>query len=194
MSEISPQRLEAEQTVNAHILWSMGGGLIPFPLMDIAAVTAIQVDMLKQIADVYEVDFSRSHGKTYVTALAGSSLARLGASAIKLIPGVGSVIGGLSMSVLSGASTYGIGQVSIRHFESDGNLVDVDLDWAKTAYARAFETGKTVAEGFKGRAKQARTTVEALNELRRRRDSGEITPEFYETQKQQVLRELARFK
>ena len=93
---------QAEKIIRNHTLWSMGGGLLPFPILDIAAVTAIQVDMLQQLANLYEVDYSKSTGKTFVSALTGSTFAKVGASIIKALPGVGSVVGGVSMSALSG--------------------------------------------------------------------------------------------
>ena len=106
--------LEADKIVRSHVLWALGAGLMPVPLFDIAAVTALQMDMLKQLADVYEADFSKSTGKTFVSALAGSTTARIGASLVKAVPGVGTVLGGVSMSALSGASTYAVGQVPLQ--------------------------------------------------------------------------------
>ena len=37
----------ADGIIKSHVVWAMGGGLIPVPLFDIAAVTAIQMDMLR---------------------------------------------------------------------------------------------------------------------------------------------------
>ena len=76
----------AEKIVSTHVLWSLGAGLMPLPLFDIVAVTAIQVDMLNQLANEYDVDFSASTGKTFVAALTGVTFARIGASMLKVIP------------------------------------------------------------------------------------------------------------
>ena len=99
-------RTEAEKIIRSHVLWAMGGGLIPIPLVDFAAVTAIQLEMLQQLARLYDVPYTQNTGKTFVSALTGTTVARLGASMLKAIPGIGSIVGGLSMSVASGASTY----------------------------------------------------------------------------------------
>ena len=40
----------------------MIAGAIPVPLVDIAAVTAIQLDLIKELADHYDVDYSRERG------------------------------------------------------------------------------------------------------------------------------------
>ena len=95
------KRDESEQIIMKHVLWSMGGGLIPIPLFDVAAVTAVQLDMLKSLASLYGVDYSKENGKAFAGALTGSTFARLGASAMKVIPGIGWVVGGFSMSVMS---------------------------------------------------------------------------------------------
>ncbi|MEM9137012.1 MAG: DUF697 domain-containing protein, partial [Cyanobacteria bacterium P01_F01_bin.42] len=116
------KRTQADAVIRSHVLWAMGGGLIPIPLVDFAAVTAIQLEMLQQLAQIYGVDYSRSLGKAFVSALTGTTIARLGASLLKAIPGVGTVLGSASMALASGASTYAVGQVAISHFSNGGSL------------------------------------------------------------------------
>ncbi|MGL5035285.1 MAG: YcjF family protein, partial [Microcystaceae cyanobacterium] len=137
------KQVQADAIIRSHVLWAMGGGLIPIPLVDFAAVTAIQLEMLQQLAQVYGVNYSRSMGKTFVSALTGTTLASLGASFLKAIPGIGSVIGGVSMSITSGASTYAVGQVAISHFSSGGSLSDFVEEQVKSVYDSAFEQGKS---------------------------------------------------
>lgn len=121
-------RVEAEKIIRSHVLWAMGGGLIPIPLVDFAAVTAIQLEMLQQLAQLYQVSYTQNTGKTFVSALTGTTIARIGASMLKAIPGVGSIIGGASMSVMSGASTYAVGQVAINLFSTSGGLSGFNVD------------------------------------------------------------------
>ena len=144
---------EAQRIVMNHILWSMGMGLIPFPIIDVAAVTAVQLDMLKQLAAHYDVDFSKSSGKTFISSLAGSTLAALGGSMIKGIPGIGSIIGGISQAVLSGASTFAVGQVAARHFYEGGTFINFRAEDFKDYYKNMFMKGKEVAENLRKRAK-----------------------------------------
>ena len=130
---------EADGIIKSHVVWAMGGGLIPVPLFDIAAVTGIQMDMLRELADLYEANFSKATGKRFVSSLTGSTFARLGASLIKAVPRVGTIIGGLSMS---GASTYAVGQVAKGAFGSENSLGGIDLNWAKEEYDKAFDKSK----------------------------------------------------
>ena len=137
----------AESAVRNHVIWSMGAGFIPIPIADFVAVAAVQLDMIRTISNVYGVDFKETEGKALVTSLTGSGLSRLGANAlIKLIPGFGSMLGGVSMSIVSGASTYALGQVFKKHFAVGGTFLDFDTDRFQRYYDEQFEKGKTVAE------------------------------------------------
>ena len=118
----------ADKVINNHVLVSMGAGAIPIPLVDVAAVTAIQLDMIRELSYIYDTDFSESIGKNLITAVAGGTLAKVGASLMKTIPVVGSILGGVGMVALSGASTYAMGQVIISHLRSGGMFSNFDFE------------------------------------------------------------------
>jgi uncharacterized protein (DUF697 family) len=175
---------KAERIVNKHVLWSVGAGLVPLPVLDIVAVTAIQIDMLRQIAAEYGVSFSETAGKAWVSALAGNVVARVGANALKLIPGIGTVLGGVSGAVVAGASTYAIGQVALTHFESGGTFADLDMNAARRVYDQEIKRGKQVAEDL---SRDKRNGLDKLERLGRLRDKGVISAEEFEEQKKRVL-------
>lgn len=142
------QNNRADKVIKDSVVWSMGAGLIPVPVADMVAVTAIQIDMLKQIASLYQVDFAENRLKSWLAALSGSAIPKIGAGLIKFIPGLGSVVGGVSMAALSGASTYAIGQVFAQHFESGGTLLDFDVEKFRGFYQRQFEVGRAFVENM----------------------------------------------
>lgn len=174
-----------------HVLWATGAGMLPLPLVDLAAVTAIQVDLLNALCSEYDVDFSTTSGKSLVAALTGTTLARVGASMLKALPGVGTLVGGLSMSVMSGASTYAVGRVAARQLEMHGTLFDVDLQWAKTAYNEEFEEGKEVAKNMGDKGDDAKDVFAKLEKLGQLRDSGVLTEEEFQAKKAQLLEKIA---
>lgn len=141
-AEALTKRLKAGAVIKKHVLWSTGAGLIPVPMADLAAVTAVQVSMLEDLAEIYDVKYSEPVIKNFITALTGGMIARLGASVVKAIPGLGSIVGGLSMSVMSGASTYAVGQVARNELEESGDITSIDMSKAKTEFKKAFEKGK----------------------------------------------------
>lgn len=148
MSDSTGERSKHVDTIiRNHVVWSMGSGFIPILGADIFAVSAVQLDMIRQMSKVYDVNFSETQGKAIVTSLTSSTLARIGAgSLVKMVPIVGSIVGGITVSVFAGASTYALGQVFKRHFESGGTILDFDPARLKKMYKEQFEKGKKVAE------------------------------------------------
>ena len=80
-----------------------------------------------------------------VAGLAGGFVGSL----LKALPLVGTFAGTISMSLFSGATTYAIGQVFIRHFELGGTLLDCDVNKMKAYFEEQFEEGKKKAEQIK---------------------------------------------
>jgi len=69
-------------------------------------------------------------------------LARLGARAIKFILNVGSIIGIITLKILSGASSNATGELFKKHFEAGGTFLEINLDRLKKYYDEKFEKGK----------------------------------------------------
>jgi uncharacterized protein (DUF697 family) len=122
----------ASQVVDRFSLWSGAAGLIPIPLVDVAAVGGVQLQMLRRLSEIYGVPFSENRGKSIIASLAGSVIpastattsAMAVGSLIKGLPGVGWAVGALTMPVFSAGATYVIGKVFIQHFASGGTLLD----------------------------------------------------------------------
>jgi len=147
----------AETVIRNHVIWSMGASyIIPLPIADVFAVSALQLDMIRQLCRVYDIDFAETQGKAIVSALTTSTMARAGArSLLKVIPVVGTVVGGITVAVVNGASTYALGEVFKKHFANGGTFLDFDTDRLKKAYKEKFEKGKKVAKEWREEAKAA---------------------------------------
>lgn len=200
MSDNSERSKHADTIIRNHMMWSMGAGLIPVPIADFFAVSAIQLDLVRQLCKLYEVDFKENEMKAIVTALTGSGLAKAGAkAAIKFIPGLGSVIGGIAMSVLSGASSYALGEVFKKHFETGGTVLDLDLNRLKKVYNEKFEKGKKVAQEMKEEEDKKKNAfkvksnvrsedpLEKIKELGNLRKEGLISEEEFEKMKKRIV-------
>ena len=94
----------------------------------------------------YNVDFDEQLGKMLVTSLVSGSVPVLTvvglSSFVKIIPGIGTVGGGISMTVMSGAVIYATGQVFIQHFEAGGSFDDFDTKQWKSYFKEQLEEGK----------------------------------------------------
>lgn len=179
----------ADDLIRKHVLWACGAGLVPIPLADFVAVTAVQLDLIRQLCTLHGVKYEEGTGKIWIGALTGGALARIGASAIKAIPGIGSVLGGVSMSIASGASTYGVGQVVKRHLASGGTMSNLDVAAARSQYDKEYEAGKKVA-GENGDRDGAKSVAERLEQLATLKEKGLITQEEFETKKAELLTQL----
>jgi uncharacterized protein (DUF697 family) len=152
-SEVSRENT-ADQIIKQNLLWGAGAGVIPIPILDAAATAVVQVRMLKQLSDLYEVPFREDRIKNICASL----LAGLGApvigsaiaiSAIKFVPIVGPIIGVLAFPATSAAFTYAVGKVFVQHFASGGTFLDFDPQKVREYFARQFEEGKLVASKLK---------------------------------------------
>ena len=65
------KRQSAEKVIRQHVIWSVGAGLVPVPVVDFLAVTGIQVDLIRQLCTLFGVRFEESAGKVPILAGAG---------------------------------------------------------------------------------------------------------------------------
>ena len=125
----------AQSLVRRHAAAATAAGFIPVPLGDVAGISATALNLIKRLSDLYEVGFSREAGLNVITTLVSGAtpfvLKGTVISMLKAIPGVGTYAGMASMPILGGATVYAIGQVMIRHYESGGNLLNLDAKGAR---------------------------------------------------------------
>ncbi|MEP7308971.1 MAG: DUF697 domain-containing protein [Acidobacteriota bacterium] len=158
----------AQRLVNRHALYSAAAGLVPVPLVDLAATTGIQIKMLKELSEYYGIPFQADRGKSIVGALIGGIVPTrlaygLGGSLIKALPVVGQLLGMVTAPAFASASTYAIGKVFMSHFDSGGTLLDFDPDKMRQHFVAEYEaatkagvtTPPPVAEVVTGRVGKA---------------------------------------
>ena len=144
---VSEKQEKALKTVRNYMWWSMGAGLVPFPFLDLVAVSGVQLKMLHQLSKIYEVPFQESRVKAVIGSLLGfivpNSLAcGVAASVVKAIPGVGALAGAPAMALFSGGAAWALGHVFIQHFECGGTFLDFDPESVKEYFRRQFEEGQ----------------------------------------------------
>lgn len=119
---------------------------VPAPLIDLAALTAIQLKMVHSISAIYDVPFSKNLVKSIIGSIVGGSaavsLAMPLASLVKLIPVLGMTAGMISTATMGAAATYAIGKIFAQHFESGGTFLDFDEEKARAHFHELYEEGK----------------------------------------------------
>jgi uncharacterized protein (DUF697 family) len=154
------RRADAVKVVESFTFWSGIAGLVPVPLLDLAAVGGVQIQMVRSISKIYDVPFSENKGKTLIVSLAGSMIpasSGLGAASVtKSVPIVGTAIGTVAMPALSAGATYAIGMAFIQHFAIGGTLLDFNpaqyRDFVKIQKALWSARSRKVANAAKGAA------------------------------------------
>ena len=112
----------ARKIVDRHRNYAAMGGLVPLPVANIAGVTAINLRMVKQLSDLYQVPFSRDRTRSFIVGLVGGAVPTgLGTATSSTLMWVvpGGLLVGLGVSAVSAAAlTRGIGLVFVESFES----------------------------------------------------------------------------
>ncbi len=178
-----------DDIISNHVIFAMTAGAIPVPVADIIAVSAIQYDMIKQVAEFHNADYDANKGKTLASSLAGATFSRIGASALKAIPGVGTILGIGSQMVMAGATTYALGKLFDSHFSGNRNLDNINLDSVKAQYKDLLNKGKEYAKDLKKNFSKDDVfqTIEKLNQLK---SSGAITEEEFLRTKEKLLSKI----
>src|SRR5215472_18396004 len=90
-TDVPEQRDQAaSKLVDRFSIWSGVAGLVPVPVVDVLCVGGLQLQMLRRLSQIYDVEFSENRGKALIAALAGCMIPATSgmgaASALKAIP------------------------------------------------------------------------------------------------------------
>ncbi|MET7245169.1 YcjF family protein [Methylobacterium sp. EM32] len=144
------RREQVDQIIRKYTLWSAGLGLIPLPVLDVAAVATAQYKMVGELAKLYDLPFSQERVRVLVGSLLGSGLPAVLAgggigSLAKSIPLVGTLAGAAVMPALSAAATIALARVFVQHFEAGGTLLDFEPETMKSYFKTEFERAQNKA-------------------------------------------------
>lgn len=133
------QRLaEARNLTRRYVLMATGLALLPLPVVDIAALAAIQIKMVHDLAHLYELPFEAKMAKPLLTSLLSCGAVSFGGIALMSlgmsVPGLGTLVGAGFSGSLAG-TTMATSEIFIRHFEAGGTLADFDPSAASPASA-----------------------------------------------------------
>jgi uncharacterized protein (DUF697 family) len=148
---MSDKDIAAQEIVKTHALYAAGAGLIPVPVVDFAAITALELKMLRDLGNLYGVEFHQDRVRPIVASLIGGYTSTklgygMGGSALKSVPFVGQVMGMLSMPAFGAGLTYAIGKVFIQHFASGGTFLDFNTDKVRKFFTKKPAEAKAAAE------------------------------------------------
>ncbi|MGQ4808636.1 Magnetosome membrane protein 22 [Candidatus Entotheonellaceae bacterium PAL068K] len=155
MEKIETKASRANIIIKNYMLGALGVGIVPFPIVDMVALSGIQLKMLHSLANLYSVEFSSHIGKALITSLLGGGITASFSSNIvnlvKNVPLYGQFIDVIFRSFSSAASTYAIGKLFVQHFESGSTFLTFDPQKVRDYYAQQFEKGEEeIRKNFSG--------------------------------------------
>lgn len=145
LAAVELRSLEAKAIIHRNVLWAMGAGAIPVPILDMVLSMTVQLKMLKQLSSLYGVPFRERLARKLLSSLlvsvGGIGIGvSLGASLAKLIPGAGLAF--VTAPILTGAFTQAAGNVFFMHFETGGTYLDFEPKTIRDHFRREYEAAK----------------------------------------------------
>ena len=160
LAEAKQRQAQSHKIIRRNVYWALGAGLVPVPVADLLAMTGVQVKMLKELSDLYQVKFFEEKAKTTIGSLVAGlgSLSLAGAvagSLFKVVPVLGQVVGFIGVPLMAGALTMAVGNVFAMHYESGGTLLDFDAVKMRKYFTKEYENAKTHVQEMRKEAKHA---------------------------------------
>lgn len=162
------KKKKANKIVRFRTLLAAGFGFIPFPLLDAACILSIQLWMIRDLAKLYGILFKKQLAQSIIGSLVGN-IGTVGA--VKLIPGLGSLLGGGAVALSGGAATYALGKIFTQHFSQGGTLLTFDPVKSQQYFQQLYEEGKASVKelkeqevGFQAAHNQAMASVSTLKQ------------------------------
>ena len=116
------RRAAAHKIVSRYKNFAALGGLVPLPVANIASVAAVNLRMVKQLSDLYQVPFQRDRTRAMIVGLIGGTVptgvgTATSATLMFIVPG-GLLWGMGASAITAGALTRAIGLVFVESFET----------------------------------------------------------------------------
>lgn len=155
---IDYRRKLADTTIMNASQWATAAGFITIPGVDTLTISGVQLKMVYDLCKIYKVPFKKEAVLAVAGAALGGSLTTTASFSVasfglSKIPYIGSILSIATQPAISFASTYAVGMIFIKHFESNGTLIDFDLESTKAVFDEQFDKAKAL---YKSQLKSAK--------------------------------------
>ena len=140
-------RKKVEEVIKSRALIAAGVGIVPIIPLNLVSTTAIQISMVQTITRLYNIEVKKSWIKNILSSVLGgvasAGLSGLAATKLAVAPLVGTSLTVLSAPALNGLTTYAIGYMFVRYFESPDGFAKANVkalgDWFKEGFKSCRE-------------------------------------------------------
>ncbi|MBM4313199.1 MAG: DUF697 domain-containing protein [Deltaproteobacteria bacterium] len=146
-------RLAADNIIKKYVILAMGAGLIPSALVDVVAVTVLEVKMIGDLAGAYRIPIPHRlvRYKVLISLIASLGSVYLSIrmhTALKDAPVVGYLFSAGMLSITGGAAVYAVGKIFQKHYESGGTFLSSDNSVLRRYFKEKYQEGKKVVPGY----------------------------------------------
>ncbi|MDR2740789.1 MAG: YcjF family protein [Treponema sp.] len=139
-------RARTEEIIKNRSLLAAGLGIVPIPIFNFASVTVIQIALVQSITRLYNIEVKKSWIKNIIASVLGG-LATTGISGavargLGTAPLVGTSLAVLSTPVLNGLTTYAVGYMFVRYFESSDGFLKTNTKAMGDWFTEGFNDGR----------------------------------------------------
>jgi uncharacterized protein (DUF697 family) len=151
--QLAQRRQRATQVIQEYVALALAAGFVPGPLIDVIAIMAFEVQMIGDLARVYDFPVPRKLvASKILISLAGS----IGPvffsghlySSFKTVPIVGYALSAGMLSVTGGISVYAVGKIFQKHYESGGTFLSSDNSTIRSFFRQKREEGRQVIPSY----------------------------------------------
>ena len=152
------KRKKSNLVVKASVATSFGEGFIPIPVADAPLIIATQMAMLAKITTIYGIDIKKNRLETVFASIIGILAATTGgktavSSLFKMMPGVGTLVGGMISGGVASLITTALGQSYIQLMEltisGKIDLSELPADQLETMFTDLFSNYLKKFKGLK---------------------------------------------
>ncbi|MGJ8606165.1 MAG: YcjF family protein [Marivita sp.] len=138
---------QAARVISSAVKWSAAAAIVPIPVVDLIALGAVQVKMVRDLAHVYGVDADSETLQSVVSALLGTLASAtisggLLGSSLKVVPVGGTILGSVGLAAFGSAATYAIGKIFVAHFEKGSTVSSFSAEAVEAELKQEFAAAK----------------------------------------------------
>jgi uncharacterized protein (DUF697 family) len=149
-----------QEIIKNRSLLAAGLGIVPVPVFNFVSATAVQIAMVQSITRLYNFEVKKSWIKNIIISVLGglttTGLSGVAARGLGAVPLVGTSLAVLSAPALNGLTTYAIGYMFVRYFESPEGFLKTNFKALGGWFKEGFKEGREKLGGaVSGKARAA---------------------------------------
>jgi len=139
-------RAKVQDIIKNRALLAAGLGLVPVPGFNFVSATAIQIAMVQSITKLCNIEVKKSWIKNIISSVLGgiasTGLSQFAANGLINVPLVGTSLAVISAPALNGLTTYALGYMFLRYFESADGFLKTNFEALGSWFKEGFKEGR----------------------------------------------------